>query len=652
MPPDYPQKNNDEAPSGNQEPNRLEPLEERLYSNNYSPDERPSFRSGQTSHPSIRTDWSESDSVGRTRRVEPVSTRNNFSFLKQILVGAIILFVASVGIATYVFLGGRNVVSTKNILINIDTPLSVAGGEDFPVEINITNQNNVPLISADVLIEYSDGGRQPNNLSQELKRYRETIDSVDVGAMVNKKYDVVFFGEEGESKDIKVTLEYRVAGSNAIFSKTETRSVTLSSAPVSVSVLSPSEASAGEEVNFSVTISANANNIVGRLLLLADYPFGFQFNGSDPSPSSGTMNVWDLGDLKPGVTRVIKIRGQFSGNEGEERVVRFSVGTVDPKDSRKMGVVFLAKTQTVGISKPPIAVSLALGGSTDPEYVTDAGKLIRADISLKNNLDTKITDVSVEAKLTGSILDRNSVSSQDGFYRSIDNTVVWNQTTNKSLGVLEPGDGGTLSFSFATLATASALKSSAINIQVTLLGNSLGSNAEMQKVKIADSKIVKIASELGVSAKALYSAGPFQNSGPIPPQVEQETTYTITLSVSNSSNDLSNVVVNTSLPIYIKWLDKTSPESEDLRYNPIGGEIVWNVGDLKASDGPREASFQVSFLPSLSQFRDYPVLLNSVYASGYDRFSAIKLTASQSNNIDISMPSDPMYGGRGGPVAK
>ena len=65
---------------------------------------------------------------------------------------------------------------------------SIAGGEELPVEINITNQNNVSLISADVIVEYSDGGRQPNNLNQELKRYRETINSINVGDTINKKF--------------------------------------------------------------------------------------------------------------------------------------------------------------------------------------------------------------------------------------------------------------------------------------------------------------------------------------------------------------------------------------------------------------------------------------------------------------------------------
>ncbi|HEY9584355.1 MAG TPA: hypothetical protein VJI33_02140 [Candidatus Paceibacterota bacterium] len=649
MPPDYPlKKENDEF--NKDTPNRLGHLEEKLYANNQSEassSTRTSFNSRNTIP--LRREWDE-ESLPKEHRPEPVSTRNTFAFLKQILIGSIILFIVSVGIAAYVFLGGKNVVSTKNVIININTSTTVSGGENLPIEIGINNQNNVPLISADLLLEYSNGGRNPENLTEELKRYREDLGSIDVGEAINKKYNVVFFGEEGESKDIKVSIEYRVQGSNAIFSKSETRTVKLSSAPVSVSVLSPSEVSAGEEINFAVTVGANSSEVVGSLALLADYPFGFQATESDPRPTYSN-NFWNLGDLKPGSTRTIKIKGQLAGEQGEERVVRFSIGTADSKDQRKMGVVFLSKTQTIAISKPPIELNLALGGSNDPEYITDAGASIRSDVILRNNLDSKITDVTVEVKLNGQILDRNSVNANLGFYRSIDNTIVWNQSAYKDLAVMEPGDEVDLSFSFNTLKSASTLKSPSMTVQAIITGNRLNADSGVEKISLLSTKTIKIASQLGISARILYSDGPFLNSGPVPPKVEQETTYTVALSVTNSSNDLSDVTVNTSLPIYTKWLGKTSPEGENIQYNPVGGGIIWNVGEIKAGT-PREAYFQISFVPSLAQLKQYPVLLNNVSATGYDRFSALNLNASQYNLLDISMPDDSLYQSRGGPVGQ
>jgi hypothetical protein len=110
------------------------------------------------------------------------------------------------------------------------------------------------------------------------------------------------------------------------------------------------------------------------------------------------------------------------------------------------------------------------------------------------------------------------------------------------------------------------------------------------------------------------------------------------------------VKVLTSLPIYVHWLDKISPVSEDLKYNPVGGEVVWNVGDINSGGGSRSVSFQVSFTPSLSQVGSSPKLLDDVTASGYDRFSSVMLTASKNSGLDIGLYDDPVYAGRGGPV--
>lgn len=658
MSPNYLSKNQKENNNG-EKPNHLDDMEERLYSRNKN------GNGGDTSKrnvfPSrlgdfggvndVRSEWNESGGRRKERVTESVSTRNTFSFLKQILIGSIVLFLVSVGIAAYVFLGNHNIVSTKNILININTPTTVGGGEILPVEISVSNQNNVSLVSADIVVEYPDGTRQSDDLSKTLTRYRESVGPIGVGQTINKKYNVVFFGEEGESKDITVSLEYRVDNSNAIFTTSATRTVRLSSAPVSVSVDAPAEASPGQDTVFAVTVVANSSQTVQHLIMTADYPFGFTMSGSDPKPT-GNNNIWDLGDLKPGVTRVIKITGQFSGNEGEQPSLRFSVGSPDPNDGRKIGVVFLSKTSTVTLAKPFIGLDLVLGGSDDPEYVTAVGSPIRADIVFTNNLPTKITNVSIQAKFNGSIYDRNSVSVSSGFFRSLDNTVIWDQTTKSQLAELQPGQSGTVSFSFNTLPGALTLLSPSMSINVSATGNTTNQSSANQQVNVTTSKIIKIASQLGLTAKVLYSSGPFQNSGPIPPKSDQETTYTVVLSLTNTSNDLSNVEVVTSIPIYDGWLNKVSPESENIKYNPVGGGITWDVGDLKAGGGPREASFQISFTPSVNQIGQYPLILNNVSASGYDSFSGVTVNAQNVGALDISMPSDSAYANRAGPVGQ
>jgi hypothetical protein len=105
------------------------------------------------------------------------------------------------------------------------------------------------------------------------------------------------------------------------------------------------------------------------------------------------------------------------------------------------------------------------------------------------------------------------------------------------------------------------------------------------------------------------------------------------------------------LPIYVDWLNKVDPDGEKIMFNTLGGGVVWEVGDL-AGGQTKESAFQIAFKPSANQVNNIISLLNGVSATGKDAFSGLVLTSSVYQSQDISMPQDPLYVGRGGPVSK
>jgi hypothetical protein len=105
------------------------------------------------------------------------------------------------------------------------------------------------------------------------------------------------------------------------------------------------------------------------------------------------------------------------------------------------------------------------------------------------------------------------------------------------------------------------------------------------------------------------------------------------------------------LPIYVEWLDKVEPEGSPVMFNPLGGGLVWEVGDI-SPNYRKEVAFQIAFKPSANQVKQSPNLLNGVSAVGKDPFSGANLSVSESNPHSILLFDDPMYSGRGGPVEK
>jgi hypothetical protein len=113
--------------------------------------------------------------------------------------------------------------------------------------------------------------------------------------------------------------------------------------------------------------------------------------------------------------------------------------------------------------------------------------------------------------------------------------------------------------------------------------------------------------------------------------VERNTTYTIVWSLTNTLNSASSVKVEGVLPGYVSWTGNTT-EGESIKFDPTTRRVVWDVGDVTAATGfsssPREAAFQISLVPSLSQREDSPVLLGGSVVTGVDRFNSASLRAS------------------------
>ena len=67
-------------------------------------------------------------------------------------------------------------------------------------------------------------------LEQEsLKRDRVTVGTVPAGGKTEQLVNLILFGQQGTTRDINITLEYRVSGSSSIFIKPELYVVNISS---------------------------------------------------------------------------------------------------------------------------------------------------------------------------------------------------------------------------------------------------------------------------------------------------------------------------------------------------------------------------------------------------------------------------------------
>jgi len=604
---------------------KIEQLKKRLYGreqiSNTANRSTLSFKKNQSSN----STWVKEDEV-------PTTISSKMSWLSWLVVGSALFFVATLGVAGYILISGSNVISNRNIDFSIKAPVTVKAGDEIPVQISIANRNKLPLEQVKLIVSYPDDTRKPGDASILLTKTEEVIGVINSGQIFNQTSQAVLFGREDDVKRIKALIEYRIPGSNAVYSKEADVDLTINSPPIDVNLSMVPEVIAGQDVTLEVKVSSNADLLLKNVALNIDYPSGFKFTNSTLDPS-GSDNFWFFGDMKAGEEKVFKINGSLSGQSEEVKTFEASIGSVEDLNADKLDSIFANLFKTVTIKQPFVAVNVLVNGKSSDETVVKSGDFVKVDVEWINNLNIPVTDNQIEVFLDGEILDEKQVQVENGFYYSQNNRIVWNKNTLSSLKSIDPKSRGKTSFYFKIYSLSDSslvgLKNPSMNIKTRIISTRVSEGFNTENIVSSVDRILKMQTAIGLSTKVSYK------DGPNPPVLGSDTNYSITLTLINSSNNLKDSKIFIKLPIYIKWLGVFEPKSEFLSYNQNTSEVVWNIGDILPGTGqsnaPKEITFDIAFSPSLNQIGDTVTLLERVFFKGFDTFTETMLEINKNN---------------------
>ncbi len=563
-------------------------------------------------------------------------------FIKKFFVFATLFFAATVAVAGIVFFGGTNFISSKNVNLEVTGPASSPAGDVVELQVTIENGNNADLETANFSVQYPSGARDALDSTKQLTFAKDDLGVVKAGQSIVRNVKFSLVGQTGEVKELKFSIEYKVAGSNATFYKDKIYNIVIGSSPLSVTVEAPTVVASGDPFTTTVTITLNSTDVLKNVMLRAEYPYGYSSNASTPAPYADN-NIWALGDLSPGVAKKIQIAGSLSGENNDERTIRFYAGVADGSaPSANFKTVLISMQTTVAIERPALSLAVKLNGDSSTTYIAPAGQPINASISFANNLSEELLNPRIEATLSGSALDSSSVLTlSGGFYDASSGKITW--SGGEGLDDLLPGDGRLLSFRFSSFPQLTALQiSRGITLSVTMSGTPRGTNTPVQ---VTQTRTVKIASQVSLGSKVLHSTGPFVNTGPTPPKVQTTTTYAVLWSVGNTQSNVTNAKVTARLGPGVKWVGAKSVKEEDITYDEKTNTVTWTMGTVTSgtgfSDEMREAAFQVSITPAASQAGTTPTLVTGITLSALDA-SGKPLTVTN-GPLTTMMPSDPAF---------
>jgi len=599
----------------------LEELKKRLYKSGESFDarlRRPELTPQPQKSPSV---WQEEN---RPILMEPRRSGKIWWIL-----GAV-FFIAAIGAGTYYYLS-YNSISNKRIDISISGPDGAIGGERVTWEVAITNNNNKALSGVALVFEYPAGSRVLDEGVKGL-RARKILENIGAGQTVRLSFSAFAYGFENETKDVRATLEYTPFGSSAAFSKEELGKITITRSPVGVSFELPREIRAGQEIEIKVNYVSNSSSVLENLILELAIPSGFVFKSADPKPDTGGK-TWFLSPLNPSEKRIITVRGILSGGELEEKSFKASVGI---KDSSNGFNIYGQGVATIELKRPFLEVDAKINGQDT--YSARPGESVYVELMYKNNLTVPVENAIIEGVLSGRIYDESKTKVRFGTYRSIDKRIIWNSSLNNSLGRIDPGESGTVSFELNILekipVKTTTDKDFNISMHFEIRPGEKPPGYEGADLKGEDSFDMKLISRLQLVRRGFYYSKTMPNTGPIPAKVGRETTFTVILSLTNSTSDLDGVKVRAFLPPYMGWKNKII-SAEPVTYDPNTGEIIWDVGDMKAGIGytspAKEITFQIGLIPSANQAGQTPELVANITAEGHDKFT--------DSNLQVSVPS-------------
>ncbi len=444
-------------------------------------------------------------------------------------------------------------------------------------------------------------------------------------------------GGTGEDKEIKAKLHYTLSNFNSEFVVEQNIHTVILPPNLTVDITGPVEAVNGQDMTYVVNFTNVSTLDYSDLALQLTYPTGFSFTSATP-PASTNNNYWKLPTLASGHTGSITINGSFSGQPGEEKIVRAELGKI-------INNTFAPQVVSTTNFKI-IASSLNLTVQASPSTYLKLGDMINYKLHYSNDGRVGLSNLVITVNLEGPALDLSRIAAPNAIITG--NTVTWKAATLSNLSLLSPNEQGDITF---TVPLKTSLTTNLKNQTVTATG-AISSKEISQPTKAAPLQ-QKLISILGLSVDGQYL------SGAAPMEVGKPTVFAMTFTLTNLSNDLSDTVLVASLPLPASaWKNvvmQNPPDSKAvISYDANSGKITWRIGDLPAFTGKfspaQQVTFQLEVIPNEAD-RNKPVnLLTNIQASGMDTFVGEKIQTENITNVNTGTLDDDVMNTKGSTV--
>ncbi len=593
-------------------------------------EDRDNFRSPWTTSPSEKLDM---------LKKKPRSRRSS----EGIIVGMICVVLIAGGFGLYkLFINPAPPQANSKISLEFSKPSQILIGEPFAVSVSISNYSDNVLKNAKLALFLPEGIYFVGQ-SDEQRVSEQVIGDIGPGSINQQTFNLLAVGGN-PTRRLEAKLNYSFSQTSvAQYESLALLDILINQPAVAINLGIPQSVFNGQDFEIKVSYSNNTTREFKDVRLKLDYPPIFQFKRSTVSPEGAGNNSWQLGNIPAGSAGTISITGNVVGPEGSF----FDIGT--SLSSLISGSTYIVSKQTANVAISQSLLSLSLTVNWASDYVSNLGESLFYTIEYKNNSDTVMQNVKIQAKITGELFNFSGITTQ-GNFNSLDNTITWFPATTRQLSSVPSKQGGVVQFSIpvknAFPIRLLSDKNYTLKVQAQIESQTVPQNITAEKTVSVAELESKVAGKLDFVSEAYWrdAASGILNEGSYPPRVNQSTQYTVHWRVVNHATDVSNVNISAYLQSGARFTGKVKSTMDTVPiYNPNSGLVTWDIPFIPATKGfispPAEAIFQIEVTPSSNQVGLNVTFLGEATITWMDSFvgQAGQATARE---LDTSVPSD------------
>jgi|GEM_PF-860313 len=612
------------------------------------------------------------DSQGKMPNMAKLELGNKNKFRNVILlIITSLLVIFTVAVLGFVVFQPEAKFSNEKVSLEIKAPFSAISGEKINYQIKITNGEEVSLTHTQLIVYLPNGFRLENSSLPPLIQQNETgepiISSVktwSLNDLYSNQFQVLeitgtLIGTLNSKQTISATLSYIPSNFNSEFQKNSSFTTEINDNLLTTKLEYPSQIADQDITEFDLTIKNKSNDQnLNSLQIELAYPSEFTLLESQISTAGSQTpvtnetkleltnpKIWSIESLLPQEEKQLKFKGKFTVSETKNLELNLSVKLKGQNDE------YISQAEEkidVQVIKGDLLTSLIIEGSNQNKAV-DFGQTLNYLLNIQNKSKKTLGDVKIRAVLDSPFLDWKSLSdSKKGIVE--DNQILWTKEQIPGLALLLPEAEISLNLQ---INLKNYQKSGNYNADDYQVKNFF--EAQINKINNNDASIIvpsntiinEINSDLNLVTAGRYfdDQSNTLGSGPLPPIVDQKTSYKIFWTLTNSLNEVKDIQVKAKLPDYVVFADQQKLSTGNL-FKTEQNEIIWQINRLPTTVNKVIAEFDISLTPSSKDVNKILTLLpeTTVVATDAKTQGTIQKT---SQGITTNLDSDPLGKGKG-----